>query len=157
VVTGGLPPGLGSCQATHATSPLCERRAAAPVVASRKAPVPKVHLASPASRQASANSAACWSTARPTTGTSGPNVVVLPTGWAQVTISGSSSSSTPKSWVASGAQATRSRSRSNEREAVAASVTNAPHSRWSSQASVVVATPSRVTFSRSQAIFGATK
>ena len=50
----------------------------------------------PAARHPSANSAACWSTARPTTGTSGPNTAVVPTGSAQLTISGSSSVSMPK-------------------------------------------------------------
>ncbi len=43
------------------------------------------------------------------------------------------------------------------REAVAASVTYRAPSRCSSQVSVVVTTPSRVTFSRSQVIFGAAK
>ena len=43
------------------------------------------------------------------------------------------------------------------RDAVDASVTNAPVSRCTSQESLVVTTPSRVRFSRSQAIFGAAK
>ena len=50
-----------------------------------------------------------------------------------------------------------SRSRSSHRDAVAASVTNAPHSRCSSQVSDVVATPAVVTCSRSHVIFGAAK
>ena len=44
-----------------------------PVHASMNAPVPYVHLASPAVRQCSANSAACWSTHVPVTGAAGPN------------------------------------------------------------------------------------
>ena len=63
----------------------------------------------------------------------------------------------PNAPQASSDHAAVSRSRSSQRDAVAASVTNAPHSRWSSQVSDVVATPSVVTCSRSQVILGAAK
>ena len=43
------------------------------------------------------------------------------------------------------------------RDAVAASVTKAPQSRYSSQTSEVVTTPARVTCSRSQVILGPAK
>ena len=81
--------GPRSCQATQPTSPFADRRGWVPTVASRNAPVPYVHLASPGARQASANSAACWSTASPHTGSSRPNAVVVPTVSAQVATAGS--------------------------------------------------------------------
>ena len=70
----------------------------------------------------------------------------MPTGPSASTTSGIRSPSRPKMSSARGDQATLSRSRSWVRPAVAASVTNAPVSRWTSQASLVVTTPSRVRF-----------
>ena len=146
-----------SRQATEAARPPVDRTAGVPVVPSRNAPVPYVHLASPAARQCSASSAACWSTASPATGSAGPNALVSPTISAQSTTAGSSAGSTAKAAHASADQLAASRSSSSVRDAVAASVTYPAPSRASSQVSVVVTTPAVVTFSRSQAIFGAAK
>jgi len=132
-----------------------------PVVTSRNAPVPKVHLASPSARQPSASNAACWSTAIPATGSEGPNAVVSPTTPAQSVTSGRAAASRPKAAQAASDQAARSRSSSRVRDAVAASVTYPAPSRASSQLSVVVTVPSPeigcARFSRSHVIFGAAK
>ena len=144
-------------QATDAVSPFVDRRAAEPRLASRKAPVPYVHLASPGRRQPSPSSAACWSTSSPVSGTRGPNASVAPNDPLASTTSGRSSSPSPNAAHASADQRHASRSRSIVREAVDASVTKAPVRACTSHASEVVTTPSRVRFSRSQAIFGAAK
>ena len=60
-------------RAQPSTRPGC-----APVLASRKAPVPKVHFASPAARQPSPTRAACWSTINAVTSRVGPNASVDP-------------------------------------------------------------------------------
>ena len=91
--------------------------------------MPKVHLAVPASRQASASSAACWSTMSPVTGTLPPNSRVTPTMSSLATISGRASSLNPKRSRSSPDQSAVSRSKTRERLAVEASVTNAPHRR----------------------------
>ena len=82
-------------QATDVVRPFAERGAGSPVLASRNAPVPKVHLALPTSRQPSASSAACWSTMKPATGTSPTEGVVVPTISSQETRRGSRSPPSP--------------------------------------------------------------
>ena len=135
-----------------------DRGADVPVVTSRKAPVPYVHLASPRARQPWPNRAACWSTAMPATGTGRPpNTVVSPATASQSATPGIAAGSMPNSSQARGDHVVASRSSSIVRDAVAASVTYRAPSLCSSQVSVVVTTPSRVTFSRSQVIFGAAK
>ncbi|CAB4961084.1 unannotated protein [freshwater metagenome] len=94
---------------------------------------------------------------RPTTGTSGPNAVVLPTISSHATRRGSRSPSSPKIPRSSGSQRVVSRSRTSDLLAVVTSLTNSPVRWWTSQASVVVTTPSRVTLRRSQVILGAEK
>ena len=115
-------------------------------------------MASPLARQPWPNRAACWSTARPATGTGAPpNAVVSPTTASQSATAGSVSGAMPNASQAVADQVPASRSSSIVRDAVAASVTYPAPSRASSQLSVVVTTPSRVTCSRSQVIFGAAK
>ena len=82
--------------------------------------------------------------------------MVAPTTWSQSTILGSSSSR-PKTSCRRASQSPVSIFSSSEREAVVTSVTNSPVSLLAIQVSVVVTTPSRVRFSRSQTIFGAVK
>jgi hypothetical protein len=144
-------------QATEPVSPAAERTARVPVLASRNAPVPKVHLAVPGSQQPSASRAACWSTISPPTVIGAPNAVVVPTISSQSAIRGSASPSSSNICSSSRSQSIRSISRIRERLAVAGSVTNSPVSLWTSQLSVVVTTPSVVTCRRSQVIFGAEK
>ena len=86
-----------------------------------------------------------------------PKAVVSPTNWSHATTSGVASSASPNSSISSASHVAVSRSSSSERLAVDTSVTNAPHSRCTSQVSVVVTTPARVTLARSHAIFGAEK
>ncbi len=81
----------------------------------------------------------------------------MPTRVSASTTSGSGSPVRPKASSAAGDQSTVSRSRSWVRPAVAASVTKAPVSRCTSQASLVVTTPCRVRWRRIQAILGAAK
>ena len=119
--------------------------------------MPNVHLASPGVRQLSASSAACWSTISPATGIVGPKTSVLPTIWSQPTISGSASPVSPNRPSRSSSHATVSSAINSDRLAVEASVTNAPHSRCTSQVSVVVTTPAVVMFARIHAILGAEK
>src|SRR2546425_9086703 len=119
------------------------------------APVPYVHLASPGVKQDSANSAACWSTTRPVTGSGSPNTLVSPTAAAQSTISGWAPGSRPKSEHASGDQLALSRPSSSVRDAVAAAVTKAPATPRFNHASTVVITPSSPPSGLSQATFGA--
>ena len=101
-----------------------------------------MHLASPAARQPSASSAACWSTAIPATGRTPPNAEVSPTTPAQSVTAGSASISRPNAAHAVADHATESRSSNMVRDAVAASVTYPAPSRSSSQVSVVVTVPS---------------
>src|SRR5580700_9359449 len=143
-----------SRQATEVVSPAADRTGVVPVQASRNAPVPKVHLASPAWMHASPSRAACWSTISPVTGSSPPKTRVVPTIASFGTIAGSGSAARPNTSSSSPFHATSSRPTRRERLAVEASVTNAPHSWCTSQVSLVVTTPPVVTFSRSQRILG---
>ncbi len=86
-----------------------------------------------------------------------PKTVVSPTTPAQSATRGRVPGSTPNAAHAGSDHWTASRSSSIVREAVAASVTYPAPRRCSSHVSVVVTTPSVVTFSRSQVIFGAAK
>ena len=120
--------------------------------------MPYVHLAAPGSRQLSASRAACWSTMRPATGMAlRPNAIVSPTISSQATILGIGSSESPNTSSRSSLHVAESRSSSNDRLAVDASVTKAPQSRCNSQVSVVVTTPSRVKLALIHAILGAEK
>src|SRR5665213_2724453 len=154
---GCLAAGQAKCTYGTGAFLLVTTGAMAPVVTSRKAPVPYVHLAWPAARQPSPTSAACWSTARPVTGSDGPNAAVVPIGVAHPTTSGRSVRARPKIATASSDQPRLSRSSTMERDAVVTSVTNSPVRAWSSQVSVVVTTPSVVRLRRNQASFGAEK
>ena len=129
----------------QAARPVVDRTGDVPVLASRNAPVPYVHFTSPAWRQDSANSAACWSTTSPPTGTvTPPNTDVSPTTRSHATTSGNAYSVSPKTSSSAGDHAARSRSSRAVRDAVAASVTKPPpQSRWSSHISVVVTTSAR--------------
>ena len=80
---------------TDADSPAPDRFATEPVVTRRNAPVPYVHLASPAARHPSARSAACWSTAIPVIGSGRPNAAVSPANPAQSATAGSAPASRP--------------------------------------------------------------
>jgi hypothetical protein len=55
------------------SSPLPDRMTGSPVLTSRNAPVPSVTFASPGSKQAWPNVAACWSPAAPAIGIGRPN------------------------------------------------------------------------------------
>jgi hypothetical protein len=110
----------------EAVSPAVERVGIVPVLASRNAPVPNVHLASPGRRQASPSRAACWSTTNPPTFALLPKASVVPTTVSHGAISGSRSPSNPNRPRSSGSQPPVSRSVTSERLAVEASVTNAP-------------------------------
>jgi hypothetical protein len=101
--------------------------------------------------------AACWSTAKPVTGSSPPKTFVVPMFVVQLTISGNVAGSTPNNAHASADHWRVSRSISAVRDAVLTSVTYAPVRRWISHESVVVTTPAVVTFSRSHNTFGPTK
>src|SRR5207244_7302239 len=102
-----------SLHATQAASRDRERGTPSPAVARMNAPVPYVHLASPGAKQDSANSAACWSTTSPATGSGSPNTVVSPTDAAQSTISGWVAGSISNSAQASSDQVVLSRSSNN--------------------------------------------
>ena len=119
--------------------------------------MPNVHLAVPGCEHPCASSAAGWSSTSPPTAIGSPNAVVVPTLSSQATIRGIGSSSSPNSASRPRSQSTRSMSNSSDRLAVDASVTNSPQSWCTSQLSVVVTTPSVVTWRRSQVIFGAEK
>ena len=144
-------------QATELVSPWAERTAWAPVLASRKAPVPKVHLARPGWVQPSASSAACWSTTRPPTAIGVPNALWCRPARRRPRSGGAPRPASRTARGARGSQATLSRPVSRDRLAVDASVTSSPQRWWTSQLSVVVTTPSVVTLRRSQAILGAEK
>jgi len=93
----------------------------------------------------------------PATGIVGPKTSVLPMIWSQPTISGSASPANPNRSSSSSSHVTESSEINSDRLAVDASVTNAPHSRFTSQVSVVLTTPALVMFARIHAIFGAEK
>ena len=122
--------------------PAPDRGALAPAFASRNAPVPKVHLASPGLRQPSASSAACWSTISPPTAAGAPNAAVV----ADHLVAADDARQVGRRAARTDRPARRPRRPRRGRAAASgwrstASVTNSPVSWCSSQVSLVVTTP----------------